>query len=86
MSLTTPLGKSIRNDIENWTEPTIQPTIVHLKQATGTGNSDWNHFPIMSLNSGINVLGYGRNIHNLTEMKPHVTIVTTIPESNISNY
>ena len=30
--MTTPLGKSLRNDIANRTDPTSQPTIIHFKQ------------------------------------------------------
>ena len=64
-------------------EPTSQPTIVHLKQATGPVHNDRNHFPIGILNSGIDVPRYGRNIYNQSGMKPQVPIVTTIPESSI---
>ena len=82
--MTTPLGKSLRIDTSNRTNPTSQPTIVYLKQATGPIHNDQNHFPIGILNSGIDVPRSGLNIDNRTEMKPQVTIVTTIPESNRS--
>ena len=46
--LTTEIGGSVgmanilRTDTENRTDPTIQPTIFHLKQETGPGHSDSN--------------------------------------------
>ena len=43
-SLNTPLGKSLRTDIENWLDPTIQPTIFNLKQVTRPGQSDQNQY------------------------------------------
>ena len=49
---------------------------------TGPGHNDRNHFPIGSLNSGIDVPRSGRNIDNRTSMKPQEPIVTTIPDSN----
>ena len=82
--LTTPLGKSLRADTENRADPTIQPIIVHLKKVTGPEHNERNHFPIGSLNSGIDVPRSGRNIDNRTGLKPQGPIVTTIPESNKS--
>ena len=84
-SLNTLLGKNLRTDTENWTNPTIQPTTIYLKQATGPGHIDRNHFPIGSLNSGINVPKYGQNIDNRTEMKPLGPIMNMIPEFNRAN-
>ena len=69
-SLNTPLGKSLRTDIENWTDTTTQPTIFHLKKSNGLGHIEPNPFPIGSLNSGIDVPISGRNIDNRTGMKP----------------
>ena len=60
-SLTTPIGKSFRIYTENRTDPTIQPTIDHLKQATRPGHSDRNQFSTRSLNSGI-IFPYRRGI------------------------
>ena len=72
-------------DTENRTDPTIQPTVVHLNQATGLGNSDRNHPPLISLDSGTDVPISGRNIYNRTGMNPQGPIVTTIPEYNREN-
>ena len=83
--MTTKLGESIRSDTENEMDTTIKPTIIHHKQETGTGHSDWNHFKIRILNSGIDVTISRRNIDNHTEMKPQGTIMTTFPESNRAN-
>ena len=47
-------------------------------------HSELNHFPIMSLDSGIDVPRSGRNIDNHTVMNPQGLIVTTIQESNIA--
>ena len=80
--MTTPLGKSIRTVIENWTDPTSPPTIIHLKQETGPQQNDQNQFPIRILNSGIDVPRSGLNIDNCTGMKPQGPIMNTIPESN----
>ena len=88
---TTEIGGSvsiintISNDTPNWTDSTIQPTIVHLKQATGTGHSNRNHFPIRILNSGIDVTRSRQNIYNRTGMKPKESITTTMPEYNRAN-
>ena len=79
------ITNTLRTDKVNQKEPTIQPTIFHLKQATGPGHSDKNHLPIDSLNSGIDVPKYGQNIDNRTRMIPQETIATTITESNIAN-
>ena len=79
------ISNTLRTDTENRTDTTIQPTIVHLRKSTGPGQSDRNHFPIGSLNSGIDVTISGRNIDNRTGMKPQGTIVTTIPESKRMN-
>ena len=57
-SLTTPLGNSSRAYNENRTVPNIQTTIVHLKQATGTGKIDQNQLPIVNLNNCMNVPRY----------------------------
>ena len=72
---TTEIGKSVsithtlRDDTENWTDPSIQKTIIHFKQVTGTGNSYWNHFTIWSLNGGIDVPIPECNIDNRTRME-----------------
>ena len=50
------------------TDPTIQLTIVHLNQATWPGHSDRNHFPIQSLNSGIDFPRSMCNIDHRTGM------------------
>ena len=68
-----------RTDTEICTDPIIQTTIVQFNQATLPGHNYRNHFPILSLNSGINVPISGRNIDNPTEMKLQGPIVTTIP-------
>ena len=85
IQMTTPLGKSLRTDTENWTDPTSQSTIFHLNQATGLGHNDRNHLPISSSNISIDVPRYGCNIDCHTGMKPQGPIVTTIPESNRAN-
>ena len=36
------IANTLRIDTAHWTDPTIQPTIVHLKQATGPQHSDQN--------------------------------------------
>ena len=88
---TTEIGGSIniaiklRADTANNMEPTIQPTIIHLKQANGTRHGERNHLPIGILNSGIDVPRSGRNIDNHIGMNPQGPIVTTIPESNRAN-
>ena len=88
---TTEIGGSVsitntlRAYTENWTDPTIQPTIIHFKQVTGPGHSDPNHFPIKSLNIGTDVPRSGRNIDNHTRMNPQGPIVNINPESNGSN-
>ena len=64
------IANTLSTDTENFTEPTIQPTIFHLKQATGLGHSDWNHFPIGILNSGIGVPISRHNIDNRTGLNP----------------
>ena len=84
-SLITTIGKILRTDTANLRYPTIQPTTVHLKQATGLGHSDHNHLPIGSLNRGIIIPRSRRNIYNRTVMKPQGPIVTTILESNREN-
>ena len=66
-------------------DPTIQPTIVHLNQLAGPGHSDWNHFFIGSLNSGIDVPISNRNIDKRTGMNAQGPTVTTTQESNRSN-
>ena len=58
------IGKPFRDDTENWTDPTIQATIVHFKKAIRMRHSDWNHFILGILNSGIDVPIFGRNIDN----------------------
>ena len=83
--MTTPHGKSLRTEKVNRTDPTSQPTIVHLKQATGPGHNERNHFPIRIFNSGIDVPRSGRNIDNHTGMKPKGPIMTKISESNRVN-
>ena len=75
------IANTIRTDTENWNEPTIQPTIVHLKQVTVAGHSDRNHFPISILNGFIDIPRSGQNIDNRTGMNQQGPIVTTIPES-----
>ena len=84
-SLTTPLGKSLRNDTVNRMDPTFQPTIVHLKQSTVRVHSDRKHVPVSSLNSDNNFPISKMNVDNHTEMKPQGPIVTTIPESHRAN-
>ena len=79
------IADTLRTGTANCTDPTIQPTIFHPKQATRLGRSDRNHFPIGSLNSVIDVPRSGQNIDNHTRMNPQVTIVTMIPESFIAN-
>ena len=79
------IANTLRNGTENLTDPTIQPTIFNLKQATGTGHSERNHLTIGSLNSGIDVPKYRQNIDNRTGVNPQGPIVTTIPDSNRSN-
>ena len=81
----TPLGRSLRTDTVNRTDPTSQPTIFHLKQEAGTGHNDQNHSPIGSLNSCIDVPRSGWNIDNRTVIKPQGPIMTTITESNRAN-
>ena len=76
------IAKKLRTDTANRNDPTIQQTTVHLKKGTGLGNSDRNHLPKGSLNSGIYVTRSGRNIYNNTGMNPQGQIVTTIPEYN----
>ena len=73
------IANTLRTDTDNRTDPTIQPTIVHIDQATKRVQSDQNHFPIGILNSGIGVPIYGRNIDNHTGMNPQGPIITTIP-------
>ena len=86
--LDTEIGESvsIANTIRSYTvnrmDPSIQPTIFHLKEVTVPVHSDQNHPPIGSLNSDIGVPRSGRNIDNGTEMNPKVPIVNTISESN----
>ena len=79
------IPNTLRTDTVNLLEPTIQPTIVLIKQATGPGHSDRNHFPIRILNSAIDVPRYRQNIYNRTGMKPKGPILTTIPEYNRAN-
>ena len=79
------IANTLRNNTENRTDPTIQITTVHLKQVNRPRKSDRNHFSIGSLNNGIDVPRPGQIIDNQTGMNPHVPIVTTILESNISN-
>ena len=55
-------------------DPTIQTTIVHLKESTRLGHIDQNHFLVSSLNSGIYVPRSGRNIDNHTGMNPQEPI------------
>ena len=76
---------TLRNDTDNRTDPTTQPTIFHLKQSTLTRHSDRNHFPIGILDSGIHVPRSGWNIYNRTGMNPQRPIGNTITYSNISN-
>ena len=72
------IANPLRYDTVIQTDPNIQPTIVHFKQATIPGGSDWNHLPIGSFNIGIYVPISGRNIDNRTKMNPQGPIVTTI--------
>ena len=77
--LDTEIGESvsIANTIRSYTvnrmDPSIQPTIFHLKKVTGPGHSYRNHFLFGSLNRGIDVPRSGRNIDNCTGMNPQVT-------------
>ena len=74
-----------RTHKSNRTGPTIQQTIVQSKKATGPGQSDWEYFPLTSLDSGTDVPRSGNNIHNRTGMNPQGSIVTMIPYSNSAN-
>ena len=76
------IANPFRTDIKNWTDHTIQPTIIHFKKANGPVHSDRNHFLMGILNSGIDVPRYGRNIDKCTRMNPQGPIMTTIPKSN----
>ena len=76
------IARTLRTDTANWTDPNIQLIIVHTKQATGLGHSDWNHFPIGILNSVVGVPISRHNIDNRTGLNPQGPIVTTITESN----
>ena len=90
--LTTEIGGSIqyfmgilnpyRNNTENRTDPTIQPTSIHFNQSTLPGHSDCDHLPLGNFYSGTDVLRSGRNVDNQTGMKQQGLIMTTIPESN----
>ena len=92
VSLSTEIGGSVkfsvgitnpfRTNTTNRTDPNIQPTTVHCKQATVLGHSDQYHTPLWSLDSGTDVPRSGRNIDNRTSMNPEGPIVTTIPYSN----
>ena len=70
----TEIGESVRIDntlstgTAYQTDPTIQLTIFHLNQATWPGHSDQNHFPIQSLNSGIDFPRFMCNIDHRTGM------------------
>ena len=77
------IANKLRSDTASQTNTTIQQTLFHIKKVTGLGHSDWNHFPIGSLNSGIDVPRPGRNIDKQPRMYPQGPIVTTIPDSNI---
>ena len=89
--LTTDIGGSVsiantlRTDTVNWKDPNIQPTIVHLKQATGLGHSDRNHFLNRLVNSDIYIPRYVGNIDNRTGMDPQGPIMNTVPKSNRSS-
>ena len=88
MFLTTEIGGSVstantlRTNTVNRRGPTIQPTIIHLNQATRMGHSERNHFLIGSFNSGIGVPRSRCTIDNHSRMNQQVSIVTTIQESN----
>ena len=73
------IASTLRADTVNQTDLTIQPTIIHFKQATGPGHSDRNHFPIGILNSGIYVPRFRSNIDNYAGLNPQGPIVATIP-------
>ena len=79
------IANTLRADTENQTDPTIQPTTTHFKQATGTGNSERKHSPIGVLNICIDVPISVWNIDSHTGMNPQGPIVTMIPGSNRSN-
>ena len=79
------ITNALRTDKDNWRDPNIQPTTVHLNQEIGPGQSDPKKPPIGSLNSGIDVPRSGWNIYNRTGMKPQRPIMTTIPEYNRAN-
>ena len=82
VKLSVGIANPFRNNTENWADHTIKPTIVHFNQYTGPGNSDWDLYPLGSLDSGTDVTRSGRNIDNRTGMNPKGPIVTTILESN----
>ena len=79
------ITNTLRSDTVNIIDPTIKPIIVHFKQKTGLGHSDWNHPPIGRFISSIDVPRYWRNIDNRTGMNPQGPIVTLITESNREN-
>ena len=81
MGITNPF----RTNKENWTDPTIQPTIVHFNQSTVPVHRDRNHSTFGSLDSSTDVPRSRRNIDNRTGMNPQGPIVTMIPEYNRSN-
>ena len=70
MKLSVVVANPFRNHKANRKKPTIQPTIVHFNQATVPGHSDWDYFPLGSLDSGTDVPISGRNIYNHTGMNP----------------
>ena len=73
------ITNTLSTDTENRMDPNIQPTIVHLKQATELGHIGQNHLPIRSLNIGIDVPRCRRNIDIRTGINPQGSIVTIIP-------
>ena len=74
-----------RTHTVNQTDPAIQKITVWSNLETEPGHSDWEYFPLESLESGTDVPRSGRNIDNRTGMNSQVPIVTTILESNITS-
>ena len=84
--LSVGIANPFRTHTANWTDSTIQPTIVHSKKATGLGHRDGEFFPLGSLDSVTDVPRSGRNFDNHTGINPQGHIVNTIPESrSVSN-
>ena len=66
---TTVIGESVstvnilRTETANRTDPTIQPSIAHIKQANKLGHSDWNYPPFRIRKSGNKMsVDFGPNV------------------------